>query len=195
MRQFLKYLSVLCEEISSANCFRIFFILPCIVHLLHMESCLSSQINGRVVIHVDMDCFYAQVEHRRLKIPNSQPLAVQQWDGLIAVNYAARAKGITRHMRVQVNSSCKPTHYRTSVDCFPGRMPRRRVQNLSWCMSRLSLQRGQKHPLRLLPMPSTPSSPPPRSQSPNPMRGTRPRPATRCARARARTHANTHAPL
>jgi DNA polymerase eta len=35
----------------------------------------------------------------RLNLPDSQPLAVRQWDGLIAVNYAARAAGISRHMR------------------------------------------------------------------------------------------------
>jgi DNA polymerase eta len=52
-----------------------------------------------VVLHVDLDCFYAAVEHVRLSIPKDQPLAVQQWDGLIAVNYAARAAGIARHER------------------------------------------------------------------------------------------------
>ncbi|CAK9270660.1 unnamed protein product [Sphagnum jensenii] len=52
-----------------------------------------------VVLHVDLDCFYAAVEHVRLSIPKEQPLAVQQWDGLIAVNYAARAAGIARHER------------------------------------------------------------------------------------------------
>ncbi len=36
----------------------------------------------------------------RLGIATEQPLAVQQWDGLIAVNYAARAAGIVRHERV-----------------------------------------------------------------------------------------------
>ena len=39
------------------------------------------------------------MEHKRLDIPRDVPLAVQQWDGLIAVNYAARASGVTRHMR------------------------------------------------------------------------------------------------
>jgi DNA polymerase eta len=39
------------------------------------------------------------VEQRRLGIHRDVPVAVQQWDGLIAVNYAARANGITRHMR------------------------------------------------------------------------------------------------
>jgi DNA polymerase eta len=33
---------------------------------------------------------------RRLDLPDHQPLAVQQWQGLIAVNYAARDKGIGR---------------------------------------------------------------------------------------------------
>eukprot|EP00892_Ulva_mutabilis_P007317 jgi/Ulvmu1/4958/UM207_0002.1 len=56
---------------------------------------------NRVVVHVDLDCFYCQVEQKRLGIPRSQPCAVQQWQGLIAVNYAARAAGVTRHMRVQ----------------------------------------------------------------------------------------------
>ncbi|KAG1658991.1 hypothetical protein FOA52_008693 [Chlamydomonas sp. UWO 241] len=53
----------------------------------------------RVIIHMDLDCFYAQVEQKRLGIPRDVPVAVQQWDSLIAVNYAARARGIGRHMR------------------------------------------------------------------------------------------------
>jgi len=56
--------------------------------------------NHRTIIHLDLDCFYAQVEQKRLGIPAEVPCAVQQWEGLIAINYAARAKGITRHMRV-----------------------------------------------------------------------------------------------
>ncbi|KAJ3095438.1 DNA-directed DNA polymerase eta rad30 [Phlyctochytrium bullatum] len=50
-----------------------------------------------VIVHIDLDAFYAQVEHVRLSIPLDIPLAVQQWQGLIAVNYAARAHGIKRH--------------------------------------------------------------------------------------------------
>ena len=41
------------------------------------------------------------MEQKRLGIPASVPVGVQQWQGLIAVNYAARAAGISRHMRVQ----------------------------------------------------------------------------------------------
>lgn len=41
------------------------------------------------------------MEQKRLGIPRHVPVAVQQWEGLIAVNYAARASGITRHMRIK----------------------------------------------------------------------------------------------
>jgi DNA polymerase eta len=53
-----------------------------------------------VIIHLDLDAFYAQVESRRLGIHTSTPLVVQQWRGIIAVNYAARAAGIKRHLTV-----------------------------------------------------------------------------------------------
>ncbi|KEP67207.1 UNVERIFIED_CONTAM: ImpB/MucB/SamB family protein [Hammondia hammondi] len=49
-----------------------------------------------VIVHLDLDCFYCQVEHRRLGIPVSEPLVVRQWNLAIAVNYAARRLGIKR---------------------------------------------------------------------------------------------------
>ncbi|KAG6541300.1 hypothetical protein Mapa_017353 [Marchantia paleacea] len=64
------------------------------------EDDIDHNTHSSVVLHVDLDCFYAAVEHVRLGIPREVPLAVQQWDGLIAINYAARAAGITRHERV-----------------------------------------------------------------------------------------------
>ncbi|KAI6088471.1 DNA/RNA polymerase [Hypoxylon rubiginosum] len=54
----------------------------------------------RVIAHIDLDAFYAQCEMIRLGIAEDQPLAVQQWQGLIAVNYPARAFGIGRHCTV-----------------------------------------------------------------------------------------------
>ncbi|KAF3396212.1 N-acetyltransferase eso1 [Penicillium rolfsii] len=50
----------------------------------------------RAIAHVDLDAFYAQCEMVRLGTPRDTPLAVRQWDSLIAVNYAARGFGITR---------------------------------------------------------------------------------------------------
>ncbi|KAI7893560.1 uncharacterized protein EV154DRAFT_501589 [Mucor mucedo] len=52
---------------------------------------------SRCILHIDLDCFYSQVEQVRLGIPFDTPAAVQQWRGLIAVNYAARKAGIARH--------------------------------------------------------------------------------------------------
>ena len=50
-------------------------------------------------MHLDADCFYAAVERVRLKIPPTTPLAVQQWNSLIAVDYNCRgSKGVKRGM-------------------------------------------------------------------------------------------------
>ena len=59
---------------------------------------LTSEILPRVIVHLDADCFYAAVERERLKIPHTTPLAVQQWNSLIAVDYNCRSKGVKRGM-------------------------------------------------------------------------------------------------
>ncbi len=46
----------------------------------------------RVVLLLDMDCFYAQCEIVRLNIPRDVPLALMQWNSSLAVNYPARDK-------------------------------------------------------------------------------------------------------
>ena len=53
---------------------------------------------------MDMDCFYCQVEARDDPALVGVPSAVVQYNdwkggGIIAVNYEARAKGVTRMMR------------------------------------------------------------------------------------------------
>ncbi|KAL4904499.1 hypothetical protein BDW74DRAFT_25417 [Aspergillus multicolor] len=62
-------------------------------HLLRTASPASPL---RVIVHIDLDAFYAQCEMVRLGTPRETPLAVQQWDSLIAINYPAREFGITR---------------------------------------------------------------------------------------------------
>ncbi|KAF7955834.1 hypothetical protein EAE96_004756 [Botrytis aclada] len=54
----------------------------------------------RVIAHLDLDAFYAQVEMVRLGTEEDKPLAVQQWQGLIAINYPARAFGLNRHITI-----------------------------------------------------------------------------------------------
>ncbi|KAH8712283.1 hypothetical protein GQ44DRAFT_713668 [Phaeosphaeriaceae sp. PMI808] len=65
---------------------------------LHQLKSYSTQTPLRVIAHIDLDAFYAQCEMARLGIPASKPLAVQQWQGLIAINYAARDFGLSRHV-------------------------------------------------------------------------------------------------
>ncbi|XP_063227100.1 DNA polymerase eta isoform X2 [Bacillus rossius redtenbacheri] len=58
----------------------------------------------RIVVLIDMDCFYCQVEERLNPSLKGKPLAVVQYNqwkggGIIAVNYEAREFGVTRHLR------------------------------------------------------------------------------------------------
>ncbi|CZT11697.1 uncharacterized protein RCO7_08694 [Rhynchosporium graminicola] len=55
----------------------------------------------RVIALVDYDAFYAQCQTVRLKLPASQPLAVQQWHAIIALNYPARGHGFSRGASVE----------------------------------------------------------------------------------------------
>ena len=50
----------------------------------------------RVILLLDMDCFYAQCETVRLGLPQDLPLALMQWNSALAVNYPAREFGIKR---------------------------------------------------------------------------------------------------
>ncbi|KAH9597522.1 DNA polymerase [Trypanosoma melophagium] len=56
----------------------------------------------RCIAHLDMDCFYAQVEAVRLGIDcRTEPYILSQWGNLIAVNYPARQCGIARFNTVK----------------------------------------------------------------------------------------------
>lgn len=55
----------------------------------------------RCVLHVDLDCFYAQVEMRRAGLPPDRPLAVTQKFLVVTCNYAARAAGVTKLMATE----------------------------------------------------------------------------------------------
>ena len=57
-----------------------------------------------VIALLDMDCFYVQVEARERPDLKGRPAAVVQYNswkggGIIAVNYEARAQGVSRNMR------------------------------------------------------------------------------------------------
>ncbi|VDP14006.1 unnamed protein product [Soboliphyme baturini] len=60
--------------------------------------------NTRIVVLIDMDCFYVQVEQRENPDLYGKPTAVVQYNqwkkgGIIALSYEARANGVKRFMR------------------------------------------------------------------------------------------------
>ncbi|KIW71424.1 hypothetical protein PV04_03593 [Phialophora macrospora] len=67
---------------------------------LHLLAQSSTTCPLRCVALIDYDAFYAQCEMVRLGVAETQPLAVQQWQGLIAINYPARDFGLSRHVTV-----------------------------------------------------------------------------------------------
>jgi len=56
--------------------------------------------HNRVIIHIDIDCFYAQVEMNRRPDLRQKPLGVQQKNIVVTCNYPARAKGIGKCMGI-----------------------------------------------------------------------------------------------
>ncbi|NXW63261.1 POLI polymerase, partial [Eurystomus gularis] len=56
---------------------------------------------GRVIVHVDLDCFYAQVEMIRNPELRDKPLGVQQKSIVVTCNYEARRLGVKKLMSVK----------------------------------------------------------------------------------------------
>ncbi|CAN0237265.1 unnamed protein product, partial [Ectocarpus fasciculatus] len=52
----------------------------------------------RVVLHIDLDAFFVQVERSLNPTLVGKPMAVQQHADIIAVSYEARALGVRKHM-------------------------------------------------------------------------------------------------
>ncbi|KFQ95384.1 DNA polymerase iota, partial [Nipponia nippon] len=55
----------------------------------------------RVIVHVDLDCFYAQVEMIRNPELRDKPLGVQQKNIVVTCNYEARKLGVKKLMSVR----------------------------------------------------------------------------------------------
>ncbi|XP_029159577.1 DNA polymerase eta-like [Nylanderia fulva] len=81
---------------------------------------------NRIVVLVDMDCFFCQVETKLQPQHEGKPLAVvqyNQWEmgGIIAVNYQARSFGVTRHMRGKEAKEKCPDLVLVTVPCLRGK--------------------------------------------------------------------------
>ncbi|CAM9993462.1 unnamed protein product [Lampetra planeri] len=62
---------------------------------------VATNLGSRVIIHVDMDCFYAQVEMIRNPELRDKPIGIQQKYLLVTCNYVARAMGVCKMMSVK----------------------------------------------------------------------------------------------
>ncbi|CAJ0926962.1 unnamed protein product [Ranitomeya imitator] len=61
----------------------------------------SSAPAPRLIVHLDMDCFYAQVEMIRNPALRERPLGVQQKNIIVTCNYVARGFGVGKCMSVR----------------------------------------------------------------------------------------------
>nr|XP_022329292.1 DNA polymerase iota-like isoform X2 [Crassostrea virginica] len=55
----------------------------------------------RTIIHIDVDCFYAQVEMIRNPVLRDKPLGIQQKNIVVTCNYVAREFGVTKLMYIK----------------------------------------------------------------------------------------------
>ncbi|RZF48529.1 hypothetical protein LSTR_LSTR017282, partial [Laodelphax striatellus] len=63
-------------------------------------STLDSEQHTRVVVHLDVDCFYAQVEMLKSPHLTTKPLGIKQKNYVITSNYLARECGVKKCMTV-----------------------------------------------------------------------------------------------
>ncbi|XP_062455100.1 DNA polymerase iota isoform X2 [Rhea pennata] len=67
----------------------------------HSRSLSARNTACRVIVHIDLDCFYAQVEMIRNPELRDKPLGVQQKNYVVTCNYEARRLGIKKLMSVR----------------------------------------------------------------------------------------------
>eukprot|EP00177_Eucheuma_denticulatum_P003399 GFKZ01006140.1.p2 GENE.GFKZ01006140.1~~GFKZ01006140.1.p2 ORF type:complete len:525 (-),score=89.92 GFKZ01006140.1:3967-5541(-) len=76
------------------------------------------------ILHLDLDCFYAQVERQRLNLPPHTPLAVIQWSSALAVSYPARALGVKRGMVIdEIRKLCGDAVHLVHVETIGNAQP------------------------------------------------------------------------
>ncbi|KAF4112764.1 DNA polymerase iota isoform X3 [Onychostoma macrolepis] len=71
--------------------------------MLETEGCSTDRVTSvsqRVVLHFDLDCFYAQVEMIRNPALRTKPLGIQQKYIIVTCNYVAREHGVNKLMSV-----------------------------------------------------------------------------------------------
>ncbi|XP_055678232.1 DNA polymerase iota [Lutzomyia longipalpis] len=87
-----------------------------------------SETHPRVIIHIDIDCFYAQVEELRNPQLRDKPLGVQQKNIVVTCNYPARERGVDKLMPVaEARRRCPELQLVRGEDLTPYRQMSSRV--------------------------------------------------------------------
>jgi DNA polymerase iota len=63
--------------------------------------CKSTLGHSRTIVHIDADCFYAQVEMLRDPTLRDKPLGIQQKNIVVTCNYKAREFGVKKLMSIK----------------------------------------------------------------------------------------------
>ncbi|XP_069737098.1 DNA polymerase iota-like isoform X2 [Phaenicophaeus curvirostris] len=86
---------------------------------------------SRVIVHLDLDCFYAQVEMIRRPELRAKPLGVQQKSIVVTCNYVARNLGVRKLMAVEeAKEKCPHLVLLNGEDLTPYRETSYRVTEL-----------------------------------------------------------------
>ncbi|XP_073537374.1 DNA polymerase iota isoform X2 [Phyllobates terribilis] len=90
-----------------------------------------SAADPRLIVHLDMDCFYAQVEMIRNPALRERPLGVQQKNILVTCNYVAREFGVSKCMSIrEARERCPQLVLVSGEDLTPYREMSYRVTDL-----------------------------------------------------------------
>ena len=83
---------------------------------------------ARVVLHIDVDCFYAQVEENRRPALRGRPIAVTQKYLCVTANYAARERGVAKMMGIaEAKRACPELVLVPGEDLTPYRQASKRI--------------------------------------------------------------------
>ena len=73
----------------------------------HGNTTTTSSSFTKIILHLDIDCFYCQCEHLDRQLPASRPLAIGQKHIIVTSNYAARQMGVQKlQLRQDATKAC-----------------------------------------------------------------------------------------
>ena len=67
---------------------------------MEFEDCDVTDEHTRTIIHIDIDCFYAQVEMNKNPDLRTRPLGIQQKNIIVTCNYVARERNVRKVMPI-----------------------------------------------------------------------------------------------